>query len=248
MWDVATDLVLGSECAACARPGRVLCLPCREALPRSGTVSWPTPAPPGLVLPFAAGEYDGPLRALVNAHKERRAFALARPLGHVLAEVVADLLVQVEQETGEAWTGRVALVPVPSRRPVVRARGHDPLLRLSRHAAARLRSHGRQATVRRLLRGARTVRDQAGLDAGSRAANLAGSLRATRPVRGQDPRPAGLVVVDDVITTGATAREAQRALEQVGHTVLGIAALSATRRRSCPDQGRASLPLSPRGD
>jgi predicted amidophosphoribosyltransferase len=241
VWDVAADLVLGSVCAVCARPGRVLCTRCREALPRSGTAAWPTPAPPGLALPFAAGAYGGPLRALVIAHKERRAFALARPLGHVLAAVVADLLRAVAQPAGEPR--RVALVPVPSRRTVVRSRGHDPLLRLTRHAAVRLRRHGHSTAVHRLLRPARVVRDQAGLDAGDRAANLAGSLRAARSRPGHPHRP-GLVVVDDVITTGATAREAQRALEAAGHTVLGIATVAATRRRSGPDQGRTSLPLS----
>jgi len=240
VWDVAADLVLGSVCAVCARPGRVLCPPCRAGLPRSGSPAWPTPAPPGLALPFAAGAYGGPLRALVNAHKERRAFALARPLGHVLAAVVIDLLHSV----GPAEGVRVALVPVPSRRSVVRARGHDPLLRLTRHAAVRLRRQGRHAAVHRLLRPARTVRDQAGLDAGDRAANVAGSLRAARLARPGGPGGTGLVVVDDVLTTGATAREAQRALEEAGHTVLGIATVAATRRRSGPDQGRTSLPLS----
>ena len=241
MWDVAADLVLGSRCAVCATPGRILCPPCRTALPRSGAAAWPTPAPLGLALPFAAGAYDGALRALVNAHKERRAFALARPLGHVLAAVVADLLRSV-------GTGPVVLVPVPSRRTVVRARGHDPLLRLTRHAAARLRRDGQQAAVARLLRPARAVRDQAGLDAEDRAANLAGSLRAARPARPGGPHGPGLVVVDDVLTTGATAREAQRALEEAGQVVVGVAVLAATRRRSGPDQGRTSLPLSLLGD
>ncbi len=246
MRDVAADLVLGSVCAVCARPGRVLCPRCREALPRSGSAAWPTPAPPGLAPPFAAGAYGGPLRALVIAHKERRAFALARPLGHVLAGVVVDLLLAVAPP-GEEGPGEVALVPVPSRRSVVRSRGHDPLLRLTRHAAARLRRSGHRVAVHGLLRPARVVRDQAGLDAGDRAANLAGSLRASATRPGRRPRP-GLVVVDDVITTGATAREAQRALEAAGHTVLGIATVAATRRRSGPDQGRTSLPLSSPGD
>lgn len=245
MWDVALDLVLGSACAVCARPGRALCPSCRAALPRSGAPAWPTPTPAGLAVPFAAGAYDGPLRALVNAHKERRAFALARPLGHVLAAVVADLLHAVVPPAEPSGPARVVLVPVPSRPSVVRARGHDPLLRLSRQAAARLRGDGRPAAVHRLLRPARAVRDQAGLDAVHRAANLEGSLRAVG--RSGAPGP-GLVVVDDVLTTGATAREAQRALELAGHVVLGIATVAATRRHSGPDQGRHSLPLSPRGD
>lgn len=245
MWDVTADLVLGSSCVVCERPGRVLCAACRAALPRAGAPAWPTPAPEGLATPFAAGPYDGPLRALVNAHKERRAFALARPLGHVLAAVVDDLLTALAPGAREPWTGGAVLVPVPSRRTVVRSRGHDPLLRVARHAAARLRRGGRPVAVHRLLRPGRAVLDQAGLDAGDRAANLAGSLRA---VRHGAARPSRLVVVDDVLTTGATAREAQRALEEAGHLVLGIATVAATRRRSGPDQGRTSLPLSRTSD
>ena len=246
MWDVAADLLLGSECAACGRPGRVLCLSCRAALPRSGAAAWPTPTPAGLATPFAAAAYDGSLRALVNAHKERRAFALARPLGQVLAAVVADLLREVLPGSLDGTAAlAVRLVPVPSRRATVRSRGHDPLLRVTRHAAARLRGQGVPAAVGRLLRPARAVRDQAGLDAADRAVNLAGSLRAAHPA-GACRAP--VVVVDDVLTTGSTAREAQRALEHAGFSVVGVATVAATRRRSGPDQGRRSLPLSLPGD
>ncbi len=229
------DLFLGSTCAVCETPGRALCPACRDWLPRAGAPAWPTPCPSGLVLPMAAGEYTGPLKALVVAHKERRALALARPLGEVLACVVRDL-VDVLAAPGTP----VGLVPVPSRPAVVRQRGHDPMLRTARVAAARLRRTGTPASVRRLLAPAGRVADQAGLGAEARAANLAGAFRARRagtvgPV---------LVVVDDVITTGATARESQRALEAAGHVVAGVAAVAATRRRV----GDRSLPVSAPGD
>jgi predicted amidophosphoribosyltransferase len=125
--------------------------------------------------------------------------------------------------------GEVLLVPVPSRRAVVRRRGHDPLLRLTRHAAGRLRRRGVDTRVRRALVPVVRVLDQAGLGAEERAANLAGSMACRRAPR---VRPDGLlVVVDDVITTGATLREAQRALEERGVRVDAVAAVAATRRR-----------------
>ena len=128
----------------------------------------------------------------------------------------------------------VVLAPVPSRPATVRARGHDPTWTITRGAAARLRRAGHDVRAVRLLRLRVRVEDQAGLDAAARAANLTGSMACpTRALRRLAMRaPQGLVVVcDDVLTTGATAREAQRALEASGLTVLAVATAAATRKR-----------------
>jgi predicted amidophosphoribosyltransferase len=241
--DAGRDLLLGTACAGCGAPGRLLCPGCAAALPASAAPAWPTPCPTGLVLPLAAGEYDGLLKALVNAHKEQQAFALARPLGRVLAAAVRAHLDQASGTTA-------LLVPVPSRAGVVRRRGHDPMLRVTRHAAVLLRRAGSPVLVARLLRPARRVVDQSGLGAEQRASNLAGSLRcpAGRAAGVRRHRPtAALIVVDDVLTTGSTAREAQRALEVAGLPVAGIAAIAATRKRIEFEPG-LSLPNSDIGD
>lgn len=212
---------------------------------------WPTPCPPGLSLPVAAGEYDGALKVLVNAHKERRRFSLVKPLGGMLAHSVQALIQQQEAAGAGPWF----LAPVPSRGRAVRARGHDPMLRVSRQAAGVLRGWGHRVAVVGLLRSVAVARDQSGLGADERAANLAFSMsaaagRADR-VRRRWP-DARFVVTDDVLTTGSTAREAQRALEGAGLRVTGVATVAATRKRLPPltvmrDSG-ASLPFSDRGD
>jgi predicted amidophosphoribosyltransferase len=227
------DLVHGARCLGCARPGRPLCRSCAAGLPVAGVPARPTPCPPGLVPCCVGGPYDGLLRALVLAHKERRVFAVARPLGRVLAGAVAG-----------AATGtppRLVLVPVPSRPATVRARGHDPLLRMTRVAAGRLRESG-DVRVLRVLRQRVAVIDQAGLGAAERAANLAGTMAVDPRARAVLARsgPVQVVVCDDVLTTGATAREAQRALEEAGVPVAAVACVAATRRRS--------LPISPPAD
>lgn len=226
MLDAWLDLVHGGRCAACDRPGRVLCRCCADALPRSGRPVRPDPCPAGLAPAFAAGEYADPLRQLVLAHKERGAFSLARPLGLVLAGVLTDVVRDA---------GRVLLVPVPSRPSVVRSRGHDPMLRIARCAAARCRRGGEQVRVAALLRQRGAVADQAGLTWQQRADNLRDSMAldpaafaAARRATG----PLSVVLCDDVLTTGATAREAQRALEDSGFVVRAIGCLAATRRRS----------------
>lgn len=244
--DGFTDLVLGSSCVGCRRPGRPLCAGCRAGLPGAGAVEWPTPPPPGLVPPFATGAYDGILRAMVLAHKERRVLALARPLGALLAHSVDAAL-----DTVAAPEHPVVLVPVPSRPAAVRQRGHDPTAAMARVAARTIARQGRSAAVARLLVLRPGVADQAGLDARRRAANLAGSMAApsaaVRRVGRRVPR-AHVVVCDDVLTTGATLREAQRALEAAGVVVLAAATVAATRRRSPSHGSPPALSWTPRTD
>ncbi len=247
MLDAWLDLIHGGRCVGCGTPGRPLCRGCAATLPSDAHVVRPTPCPDGLATCLAAGEYDELLRAMVLAHKEHGVFALAAPLGRVLACAVARAL-----DPG-ASTGVVVLVPVPSRPGVVRERGHDPMLRITRSAARRLRVADRRVRVHRLLGVRGPVLDQAGLDARERAANLSGSM-AVRPAARQRLARAGvpvsIVVCDDVLTTGATAREAQRALEDAGLPVRAVATVAATRKRFPPGNAppRPGLPLSGQRD
>jgi predicted amidophosphoribosyltransferase len=226
--DGALDLLLGGACVGCERPGRLLCPACAAELPVAAAPAWPTPVPDGLVEPWAAGVYAGTVRAMVLGLKERRLLSLAGPLAGLLAVAVA-----TDLDLGQP----LVLVPVPSRRRTVRARGHDPTHAITQGAAALLRSTGRDVQVQRLLRLRRGVVDQAGLDAAARAANLGGSMHCPasglrRLARRVDR--ARTVVCDDVLTTGSTAREAQRALEAVGLPVVRVAAVAATQRRGGP--------------
>ncbi|MDQ6641988.1 MAG: ComF family protein, partial [Actinomycetota bacterium] len=154
MLDAWLDLTAGSACVHCATPGRLLCPDCAGLLPGRGWATSPDPCPPGLADSVVGGAYAGVLRAMVLAHKERRAFALARPLGRVLAVAA--------REVADPGSG-LLLVPVPSRPAVVSARGHDPTLRMTRQAAGFLRREGYDVRVARLLRQAQRVADQAGL-------------------------------------------------------------------------------------
>lgn len=219
--DAWTDLVQGGSCVGCARPGRLLCPACDPA--PSPFEAWPSPPPAGLARPIAAADYDGVARELVLGLKERRLLALASPLGRLLSASVA----------AHGLAGPVVLVPAPSRPASVRARALDSTYVLA-CGAARVLAPDLEVDVARLLRTRPGLVDNAGLDTAGRAANLAGSITCPSPGlrRLARRRPqAQVVVVDDVITTGATAREAQRALEAVGVGVAGIATVAATRKR-----------------
>jgi predicted amidophosphoribosyltransferase len=102
---------------------------------------------------------------------------------------------------------------------------------MARVASGVLAQQGIVARVERVLRHQRRVADQAGLTAAARAANLSGALTVPRR-RAARVAQRRVVVVDDVITTGATLAEASRALRDAGAEVLGAAVVAATERRS----------------
>ncbi|MFE9926763.1 ComF family protein [Streptomyces sp. NPDC005774] len=218
-WQDFSDLVLPAECGGCGRPRTVLCARCRTAL--SGAAPRrvrPEPEPDGLPVTHAAARYADEVRAVLLAHKERGALALTRPLGEALAGAVRAGLREAAQPgpggpVGPVHgdRGPVLLVPVPSARRAVRARGHDPALRIARAAAVVLRRQGVPASVLPALRQRRNVADQSGLDARQRLANLAGAL-AVAPGCGRLLRGGQVVLVDDLTTTGASLVEAARAV------------------------------------
>ena len=170
---------------------------------------------------------------MILGHKEHRLLALAGPLGELLATVADAAVADLLPPTDEAAS--LLLVPVPSRPSTIRQRGHEPTSSLVRVAAARLTALGRPAACASLLRTRPGLADQSGLDAGARAVNLAGAFRVHAPAVRRLARAGHgfhVLVCDDVLTTGATAAEAQRALRAVGLPPLAAVAVAATRRRA----------------
>ncbi|MFJ9154190.1 ComF family protein [Streptomyces sp. NPDC102270] len=107
----------------------------------------------------------------------------------------------------------VLLVPVPSARRAVRARGHDPARRIAFAAAGELRRAGMPARVVAVLRQRRGVADQSGLNSRERLNNLTGALTVV-PGGGRLLAEGLVVLVDDVMTTGASLAEAARAVRE----------------------------------
>ena len=225
------DLLVGGSCLGCGAPGRVLCARCHDDLPGDAVPRWPTPVPPGLATPYAVAPYDGLVRDLVIGHKERNLVGLRAALGSLLAAAVLAAL------EAHGASGGVVLVPVPSRAASVRARGRDVTRQMTEQARRAIRRAGEgrfEVTVAPLLRSRPGVIDQAGLDVEARRVNLTGSMACSSRALRKVARHLGgahVVVCDDVLTTGATLSEAQRALEACGVNVLAHASVAATVRR-----------------
>jgi predicted amidophosphoribosyltransferase len=220
------DLVLPVRCLGCGRSAGPLCTRCarhtEEVRPltvrpidRSGG------GEPAVCVASAA--YAGYVRSAVLAYKERGHRALARPLGELLAAAVAEAATAAEGS-------RLVLVPVPSAPAAIRARRYDHTLRLARAAARALRRAGVDAVAVGALAVRRAPADSVGLSAEQRRVNVAGAFGLDRRARLPSGRYA-VVLVDDVVTTGATLSEACRAAKTARLPVLAAAVVAATPRR-----------------
>ncbi|ARC57397.1 Orotate phosphoribosyltransferase [Frondihabitans sp. 762G35] len=213
----ALALVSPVDCAGCGAPDRELCGLCRERLAPAPTL---TALPDGTGL--AAGlVYEGAVRDVVLAFKQEGRLRLARPLAPALGAAVARVAEAAGLHEG-AWE----VVAVPPSARGRRLRGYDPVELLVRALGGRSRP--------RALRILRSSGSQKGRSRAARVRSRSGTMRASPRLRGRR-----VIVVDDVVTTGATLVEAVRALRAGGAEVAGCACLAATPLMS------AKAPCSP---
>jgi predicted amidophosphoribosyltransferase len=177
--------------------------------------------PPLLV--WAAVAYEAPVPALLHAFKEsgrtNLSRALAAPLGAAVAAAVAAAAV-VAVRSGDTVGGNLRFVCPPSTKAAHRSRGYSPMALLARRLKIPLAQLLAPVVIRR---------DQSELGRAARWQNLDHSLQAIGEVRGLR-----VILLDDVVTTGATLHECARALTAAGAQVLGAAVLAHTELRIPP--------------
>jgi predicted amidophosphoribosyltransferase len=204
------DLVLPLECGGCGAPSTKWCPACaRDLAVKPDQPYLITPrVDPGVPV-LSLGRYAGPRREAIVAVKEHGRADLIAPLAAALQAGIARLL---------AW-GVVdiplTVVPAPTRRSAARRRGGDPVTRIAR-AAAQPGLHVIQALRLRAL-----VRDSVGLSGADRQRNIAGRVKLVKRLPATDA-----LVVDDIVTTGATAAESVRVLRIAGVHVAAVLAIA----------------------
>ena len=179
-------------------------------------------APPPFVRAVSFGPYQGRMKDAIHALKYDRLHPAAHGLGRMLAEAIAQLAAEAPAE--------MLVVPVPLHRSKYAQRGFNQARSLAVHALEFLgKSHPewRLTLASSTLMRLRATESQAGLTPRMRRLNVRGAFAVS------DPSAVMLkhvLVIDDILTTGATARAAAKALVEAGAASVWVATLARARR------------------
>lgn len=209
----ALNLLLEARCTLCERSTPHLF--CKDCLQRLERCQFPNPQqfwePPLPV--FAWGQYGGTLKQAIAVLKYQNRPDLARPLGQKLAQTWLASPMGRERS--------LVVVPIPMHREKQRKRGFNQAELL---ASAFCEVTGLPLKTHGLVR-IRATEAQFGLSVAERQANLADAFQLGQAFQAQRPRSA-VLLLDDIYTTGATAREAAMVLQQAKISVYGLAAIA----------------------
>jgi ComF family protein len=203
-----------ARCLVCGEgghAGRDLCLPCGSALPWNGCAC-PTCALP---LPLPAPACGACLRRPPPLDALHAVFGYARPLDRLLPRfkfhgdlAAGRLLAQLMTDACAVLPRPDALIPIPLHGSRLRTRGYDQALELARPLARALDLPLHGNVLQRL----RATAPQSELNALARRRNM----RNAFVVRNDVALPAHVVLIDDVMTTGATLHAAAKVLRRAG--------------------------------
>jgi ComF family protein len=175
-------------------------------------------APPPFVQAVAYGPYQDRMKAAIHALKYDGLHPAARGLGRMLAQAIAQLAGQAPAE--------MLVVPVPLHRSKFAQRGFNQARSLAVHALAALRKthpQWRLTLASTTLMRLRATESQAGLTPRQRRLNVRGAFTVSDPAA---VKLKHILLIDDIFTTGATARAAAKTLMEAGAASVWVATLA----------------------
>ena len=198
-----TQLLFPSRCFGCQRLGPSICSECRS--------SWHPH--------YYRSKFDGLTvhSSLLYTPTASKIILAAKESGLKKADDLILDAISLALQRSKLDLSLSRLVPIPSSKSSQRRRGRSFIVDLVQQLSQRT-----GIEVIDCLELTRRVLDQSGLHRQERATNLAGAFRVSSPARGE------LILVDDVVTTGATLREAFRAVNSQGfHAIGSVSAITA---------------------
>ena len=210
-----------SRCVGCAQSTHDCT--CAEGFAIWRAVGHPRNLPSSFPI-FTAAVYTGAPRALITAHKERADSRCRALLATALAQVLMYASQHIDERERAAHTV-VAVVPVPTRMGIRTKRGGDPLTDVLSHAIASAVSAGFNCSLNRAGLRRAAGSDQVGLSVADRRRNAVASYRMRRGAN----LPNVAILVDDVVTTGATLAACHKLLSEAGVHVVSAVTLCATK-------------------
>lgn len=206
----AKTLIFPPSCMNCSSLGLDLCIECQKQL---------IPRPR-----FLKGEDFPIVSSLPYGEETGRLMMLAKERGLVSAQkfFASALAISINHFK---INYPISIVPIPSQRKSIRRRGFDSMREIAKLILCEPYLKA-EVEILEALEFTRPVSDQSSLSEEGRYQNLAGALRVRNAINSR-----AVIVIDDVVTTGSTLREAIRALKERNLTVIGAATACATQRR-----------------
>jgi ComF family protein len=223
VFDSLLDLLLPTNCAECSTPPAVYCHVCLSRHRPRSVVRFDVHTPQNSLSGIALSILDENVSKAMSAFKEQNKFAVARAM--VDALLPAESLVPID-----------VVVAAPSSKGNFAKRGFVPAELIAQRVARRWHLVHMKSAIRFV----RSVSDQAALSISDRHSNLAGSMTASSSLAGKR-----VLLVDDIVTTGATLLEAARVVSAAGGSVAGFVTLAETLRRHEPSPHPAHSQVAP---
>ena len=224
MWAQACNLLFPRGCAGCDAPDEVLCAACwalfaqcreRDADSGGGARIW------------SASIYQGAARRAILDWKDHDDTELDGPFGRIMVSLLNKTPIP-----SSCLGHRVLVVPVPSSRASMRRRGRAHTAALAKSVAGALRGYGVDARPCDALSSSTKARSVQQVSSAQRARRITGHVTVKRDLIGHGDV---VLLIDDIVTTGATVRQCVQTFQQAGTKVVGVLVLADAVVRRCDD-------------